>query len=76
MVDARPKKRLRIGESLCRAVLFAMSAGVSLEGLIVWSRSMVGCLCFAGGGSTVNNKQLAWLGYRAATAGHGESLER
>ena len=41
MVEARPKRRLRIGESLCPAVLFAM-VGVSLkEGLIVRSRSMV-----------------------------------
>ena len=55
MVDARPNNRLRIGESLWRAVLFAMGAGVSLEGLIVRSRSMVRSLCFAGGGSTVND---------------------
>ena len=68
MVDARPNKRLRIGESLCRAVLFAISAGVSLEGVIVRSRSMVWCLCFAGGGSTVNDEQLAWLGGRIVTA--------
>ena len=76
MVDARPNKRLRIGESLCRAVLFAMSAGVSLEGLIVRSRSMVRCLCLAGGGSTVNDEQLAWLGSRTATASHGVFIKR
>ena len=76
MVDARPNSRLRIGESLCRAVLFAMSAGASLGGLIVRSRSMVQCLCFAGGGSTVNDEQLAWLGSRTATASHGILLER
>ena len=56
MVDARPNNRLRIGEPLCRAVVFAMSAGVSLGGLIVRSRSMVRCLCFTGGGSSVNDE--------------------
>lgn len=41
MGEGRPKRRLRIGESLCRAVLLAM-VGVSLEeGLIVRSRCMV-----------------------------------
>lgn len=70
MVDARPNKRLRIGELLCRAVLFAIGAGISLEGLIVQSRSMVRCLYFAGGGSTstVNDEQLAWLDGRTARA--------
>lgn len=41
MVEARPNSRFRTGESLCRAVLFAMNVGVSMEGVIVWSRSMV-----------------------------------
>lgn len=41
MVDARPNSRFRTGESLCRAVVFAMCVGVSLEGVIVRSRSMV-----------------------------------
>lgn len=41
IAEARPKRRLRIGESLCRPLLFAVGVGVSLEGLIVWSRSMV-----------------------------------
>ena len=68
MVDARPNNRLRIGESLCRAVLFAMGAGVSLEGLIVRSRSMVRSLCFADSDSTVNGDQLAWLDSETVTA--------
>lgn len=41
MVEARPDSRLRTGKSLCRAVLFAMNVGVSMEGVIVRSRSMV-----------------------------------
>lgn len=41
MVEARPNRRLRIGESLCRAVLLAVEVGVSFKGLIVRSRSMV-----------------------------------
>ena len=49
MVKARPNSRLRIGESLCRAVLFAMSVGVSLEGFIVRSPSMVWSLAVVGG---------------------------
>ena len=49
IVKARPNSRLRIGESLCRAVLFAMSVGVSLEGLIVRSPSMVWSLAVVGG---------------------------
>ena len=41
MVEARPKSRLRIGESLCRAVPLALIVGVSPEGLMVRSGSLV-----------------------------------
>ena len=55
MAEARPNSRLRIGESLCRAVLFAVSVGVSLEGLIVRSPSMVWSLGVDGRNGNVND---------------------
>ena len=41
MVEARPNSRLRIGESLCRAVVFALGVAISPEGLIVRLGSMI-----------------------------------
>ena len=62
MVAARPniRLRMRVGELLCCAVLFAMSGVFPFEGLIVRSRSMVQFLCTVGG--MVMRRMGSWHG--------------